>query len=59
MGALLASRTLDRFLFEVSATDPVTFVGVGLFLALVALVAVVVPAHRASQVEPARVLKEE
>ncbi len=59
LGALGASRILGRFLFEVSATDPATFLSVGLFLALVALGAVVVPAHRASRVEPARVLKEE
>jgi putative ABC transport system permease protein len=59
LGALGASRILDRFLYQVSSTDPATFLGVGLFLALVALAAVVVPAHRASRVEPARVLKEE
>lgn len=59
LGALGASRILDRFLYRVSSTDPATFIGVGLFLALVALAAVVVPAHRASRVEPARVLKEE
>lgn len=58
-GALAASRILDRFLYQVSATDPATFLGVGVFLALVALAAVMVPAHRASRVEPARVLKEE
>jgi ABC-type lipoprotein release transport system permease subunit len=60
MGAALgASRVLSSLLYQVSATDPVTFLGVGGFLALVALAAVVVPAFRASRVEPARVLKQE
>jgi predicted permease len=59
VGALGASRILSGFLFQVSATDPMTFLGVGVFLALVALGAVMLPAYRASRVEPARVLKEE
>jgi putative ABC transport system permease protein len=60
MGAALgASRVLSSLLYQVSATDPTTFLGVGLFLALVALMAVFVPAFRASRVEPARVLKQE
>jgi predicted permease len=58
-GAMGASRVLSRFLYQVSATDPATFVGVGLFLALVTLGAVLVPAYRASRVEPARVLNQE
>ena len=60
MGAALgAGRVLSSLLFQVSATDPTTFLAVGLFLALVALGAVFVPAFRASRVEPARVLKQE
>ena len=57
--ALGASRVLSSLLYQVSATDPVTFVGVGGLLLLVALAAVVVPAFRASRVQPARVLKQE
>jgi hypothetical protein len=60
MGAALgASRALSSLLYQVSATDPATFVGVGLFLVLVAMAAVFVPALRASRIEPARVLKQE
>jgi ABC-type antimicrobial peptide transport system permease subunit len=57
--ALGASRVLASLLYQVSATDPATFLGVGLFLAMVALIAVFLPAFRASRVEPARVLKQE
>jgi ABC-type antimicrobial peptide transport system permease subunit len=57
--ALGASRVLESLLYQVSATDPVVFGGVAAILALVALVAVTLPAFRASRVEPARVLKQE
>jgi ABC-type antimicrobial peptide transport system permease subunit len=58
-GAVGASRILSSLLYQVSATDPVTFLGVGGFLMLVALAAVAVPAFRASRVQPALVLKQE
>jgi len=58
-GAFGASRVLASLLFQVSATDPITFIGVGFSLALVALGAVLIPAFRASRVEPAQVLKEQ
>jgi ABC-type antimicrobial peptide transport system permease subunit len=57
--ALGASRILSSLLYQVSATDPAAFLAVGGFLTLVALAAVLIPAIRASQVEPAKVLKQE
>jgi ABC-type lipoprotein release transport system permease subunit len=51
-GAFGATRLLEDLLFETSATDPGTFVGVGLFFALVALVACIIPAWRALRVDP-------
>jgi len=59
LGALGTSRILAGLLYEVSATDPATFLGAGLFLGVVATAAVLVPAYRASRVEPATVLKQE
>jgi len=55
-GAAAATRAIAGLLFEVSATDPVTFAGVVLVLATAALLASWLPAKRASRVEPTRAL---
>jgi len=52
IGAVLLSRFLEGFLFEVTPLDTITFVATGLSLALVALGAAWIPARRATKVEP-------
>jgi predicted permease len=52
-------RLAGSFLYGISATDPVTFIGVPLLLLLVAFVAALLPARRASQVEPMDALRYE
>jgi putative ABC transport system permease protein len=59
MGALAAARILKSLLFGVSATDPLTFVAVVTFLALVALLACWIPARRATKVDPMIALRGE
>ena len=58
-GALLLTRMLQSFLFEVSSFDPLTFVGVALILVLVAGAACFFPARRATQVDPMVALRYE
>jgi putative ABC transport system permease protein len=56
-GALALSRLLANQLFEVSATDPVTFLLVALLLGGVALAASLIPARRAARIDPHAALK--
>jgi len=57
--AFLLARALTSFLFNVGALDPVTYVGVPVLLVLVSLVALLVPAARASRIAPVAALRED
>jgi predicted permease len=57
--ALVAGRFMQTLLYGVSAADPLTFVSVAVMLALVALAASLVPAWRATRVNPVVALKTE
>jgi putative ABC transport system permease protein len=58
-GAAVATRWLRAQLFEVSATDPLTFLGAAALLVATAALATLVPALRATAIDPARALQTE
>jgi len=59
VAAVVLSRVLKSFLFEVEPTDPVTLIGVGLLFAGVALAACWAPTRRAAKVDPSEALRYE
>jgi putative ABC transport system permease protein len=58
-GALAVTRTMSSLLFEVRPTDAVSFGGAVACLAAIALVASLVPAWRATRVDPIIALRAE
>jgi putative ABC transport system permease protein len=59
IGALALTRAMSSLLFGATATDAVTFTAVTLVLAIVALAATVIPARRATNVDPIVALRDE
>jgi putative ABC transport system permease protein len=59
VGTLLLARILNSLLFEVSSSDPVTYLVGAVVIALVSLLACLMPARRATRVDPIVALRYE
>jgi putative ABC transport system permease protein len=59
LGALALTRVMSTLLFEVSALDPIAFAVAAACMALVGLFAALIPAARATRVDPVRALRAE
>jgi putative ABC transport system permease protein len=57
--ALTATRLMTTFLFGTSPTDALTFAGAATLLVVITMAASLVPALRASRVDPLIALREE
>ncbi len=57
--AMALARVMTSLLFGITATDPLTYLGVALLLAIVAVLACFVPARRAAKVDPMIALRAE
>jgi putative ABC transport system permease protein len=58
LGTLVTSRMLEQQLFQVNARDPLTLAAVVVLLWLVAAAAALVPAWRATSIDPASALRD-
>jgi ABC-type lipoprotein release transport system permease subunit len=59
IAAFAASQVLQSLLFGITSYDPMTFAAVPALLALVTLIAVLIPARRATLVDPIAALRED
>lgn len=58
-GALVATRLLRSILYDTQPGDPATFAGIAALLAASAMLATLVPAWRATRIEPVEAIKSE
>ena len=59
IAAVAATRLVASMLFEVKASDPVTFIGVAVVLGTVSMAASYIPARRAARADPVMALRHE
>ena len=59
VGSLIVAKSIGALLFQVSPYDPVTFTAIAFVFLVTALASGLVPARRASMIDPAITLRAE
>ncbi len=59
LGSVGTGRLLESFLFGISNTDAITYLGTALVLAVVVSLARYIPSRRAAAMDPAEILRED
>ena len=59
VGAMVVTRIMSSLLYDISPTDPLTFLCVALLLTIVVMLACYVPARRAAKIDPMEALRYE
>jgi putative ABC transport system permease protein len=59
VAAFMVTQLMSGMLFQVSPTDPWTFVAIGALMTITALIAAATPARRAAHVDPIVALRTE
>jgi len=59
LAAWALTRLMKSLLFNVGVTDPLTFAAIALLMTLIAMLAVLLPARRATKVDPLVALRYE
>jgi len=57
--AIVAARFVSSLVYEISASDPLTYLTIGATLLVVAVVATLIPAYRATRFDPMNALRYE
>jgi ABC-type antimicrobial peptide transport system permease subunit len=58
-GAIACTKAMSALLYDVQAFDPQVFAAVSLVIVLISVIAILIPAYRATKVDPMEALRQD
>ena len=58
-GAIACTKAMSSLLYDVQAFDPQVFLAVSAVIALISVIAILIPAYRATKVDPMEALRQD